>query len=126
MPNYEYKCTQDGSRFEVWQEVGTPAPACPDCGAPSKKVFSPPRVHFKGSGFYLTDLRAEQSGGKNGAKTSDSEASSGSNSSSDAGVTPASETKTDAKSDAKVESKTEAKSENLPTSGSGAMGAKTD
>jgi putative FmdB family regulatory protein len=62
VPNYEYKCTQDGSRFELWQEVGSEAPLCPDCGAPSKKVFAPPRVIFKGSGFYVTDLRAEKSG----------------------------------------------------------------
>jgi putative FmdB family regulatory protein len=64
VPNYEYKCTQDGSRFELWQEVGAEAPPCPTCGAPSKKVFSPPRVIFKGSGFYVTDLRAEQGAGK--------------------------------------------------------------
>ena len=64
MPNYEYKCTQDGSTFEIWQEVGTPAPPCPDCGAPSKKVFSPTRVIFKGSGFYVTDLRAESENAK--------------------------------------------------------------
>ncbi len=122
MPNYEYKCTQDGSRFEVWQEVGTPAPPCPACGAPSKKVFSPPRVHFKGSGFYLTDLRAEQSGGENGAKTSDSGSESGSDSDAKAGseTAPASETK----SDAKVE-KTEVKNE-AATSQSGATGAKTE
>ncbi|PQV65419.1 putative regulatory protein, FmdB family [Abditibacterium utsteinense] len=118
MPNYEYKCTQDGSRFEVWQEVGTPAPACPTCGAPSKKVFSPPRVHFKGSGFYLTDLRAEQSGGKNGAKTSESD----SNSSSDAAS--ASELKTDVKTE-KADTKTETKSE-APVSKPGASGAKTE
>ena len=64
MPNYEYKCTQDGSTFELWQEVGSPAPPCPDCGAPTKKVFSPTRVIFKGSGFYVTDLRAESQGAK--------------------------------------------------------------
>ena len=63
MPNYEYQCTKDGSRFELWQEVGSPAPACPTCGAETKKVFHVPRVIFKGSGFYLTDTRAEKSGG---------------------------------------------------------------
>ena len=64
MPTYEYKCTNDGSTFDLWQEVGSPAPPCPDCGAPTKKVFQPPRVIFKGSGFYVTDKRAESGGGK--------------------------------------------------------------
>lgn len=64
MPTYEYKCTQEGNKFDLWQEVGAPAPPCPTCGAPSKKVFAPPRVIFKGSGFYVTDLRAEKSGGQ--------------------------------------------------------------
>lgn len=97
VPNYEYKCTRDGSKFELWQEVGSEAPPCPGCGAPSKKVFGPPRVHFKGSGFYLTDLRAEQAGGKGGDKNV-SEA--GSDAVSDAKT----ETKTETKSDAKSES----------------------
>lgn len=89
MPTYEYKCTQDGSKFELWQEVGSEAPPCPTCGAASKKVFGAPRVHFKGSGFYLTDLRAEQ--GKSGDK-SESE-----------GAAPAAEAKTDAKTESKSE-----------------------
>jgi putative FmdB family regulatory protein len=72
LPNYEYKCTEDGSRFEIWQEVGAEAPPCPTCGAPTKKVFQPPRVIFKGSGFYLTDLRAEKSGGSSKSEESGS------------------------------------------------------
>ncbi len=71
MPTYEYKCTNDGSTFDLWQEVGSPAPPCPECGAPTKKVFQPPRVIFKGSGFYLTDKRAESGGQKAGAKSED-------------------------------------------------------
>ncbi len=64
MPNYEYKCTQDGTTFELWQEVGAGAPPCPTCGAPTQKVFRPIRTIFKGSGFYLTDTRAEAGVGK--------------------------------------------------------------
>jgi putative FmdB family regulatory protein len=59
MPTYEYKCTNDGSVFELWQEVGAEAPTCPTCGSPTKKVFHPTRTIFKGSGFYITDTRAE-------------------------------------------------------------------
>ncbi len=91
MPTYEYKCTNDGSKFELWQEVGSEAPPCPTCGAPSKKVFGAPRVHFKGSGFYLTDLRAEQ--GKSGEKSESA---------------PATEAKSESVGESKVETKTEA------------------
>ncbi len=118
MPNYEYKCTQDGSRFELWQEVGTPAPPCPACGAPSKKVFSPPRVHFKGSGFYLTDLRAEQAGGKNGTKSASNSEASGSDAESSSNASAATDTK--------PEAKTESKAEAVPASKPGASSAKTD
>jgi putative FmdB family regulatory protein len=64
MPNYEYKCTREGTTFELWQEVGSGAPPCPTCGAPTQKVFRPIRTIFKGSGFYLTDTRAEAGVGK--------------------------------------------------------------
>ena len=65
MPNYEYECTQCAHRFELWQSVGEAAPPCPECESEVKKVFHVPRVIFKGSGFYVTDLRAEKGG--NGA-----------------------------------------------------------
>lgn len=64
MPTYEYKCTNDGEIFDLWQEVGSAAPPCPTCGAPTQKVFRPIRTIFKGSGFYLTDTRAEAGIGK--------------------------------------------------------------
>lgn len=60
MPTYEYQCTDCNNQFEIWQEVGEAAPACPECGSDVRKVFHPPRVIFKGSGFYVTDLRAEK------------------------------------------------------------------
>lgn len=69
MPNYEYQCTACAHKFELWQTVGSPAPACEKCGAEVKKVFHVPRVIFKGSGFYVTDLRAEKEGSKPEAKS---------------------------------------------------------
>ena len=48
----------------MWQEIGALAPPCPTCGAVTKKVFRPMRTIFKGSGFYLTDTRAEAGVGK--------------------------------------------------------------
>lgn len=71
VPNYEYKCVNCNHIFELWQNVGEAAPQCPECGSEVKKVFHPPRVIFKGSGFYVTDLRAEKEGkaGKSGETT---------------------------------------------------------
>jgi putative FmdB family regulatory protein len=60
LPNYEYQCTECQHLFEIWQPVGEAAPNCPECGSAVKKIFHAPRVIFKGSGFYVTDLRAEK------------------------------------------------------------------
>ncbi len=106
MPTYEYKCTNDGSTFDIWQEVGSPAPPCPDCGAPSKKVFAPPRVIFKGSGFYVTDKRAESGGSKSGSDKSSDDKSSNSESSSDSA--------SDAKPSATTETKAETPKADAP------------
>jgi putative FmdB family regulatory protein len=57
MPTYEYRCTQCNHLFEQVQPVGDPAPACPVCGAPTRKVFSSVGLIFKGSGFHVTDYR---------------------------------------------------------------------
>lgn len=72
MPNYEYRCTECAHLFELWQKVGEAAPACPECGSAVKKVFHAPRVIFKGSGFYVTDLRAEKESAKSGGSKSES------------------------------------------------------
>ena len=68
MPNYEYKCVACEHIFELWQNVGDAAPPCPECESEVKKVFHAPRVIFKGSGFYVTDLRAEKESAKSASK----------------------------------------------------------
>lgn len=74
MPTYEYQCTQCDTVFELWQNVGDAPPPCPECAATDvKKVFHPPRVHFKGSGFYLTDLRAEKEKASSGSSPAKNE-----------------------------------------------------
>ncbi len=53
-----------------------PLTVCPDCGGELRKVFTPPTITFKGSGFYATDhkKRSGSSGAKDGDKaTSKSE-----------------------------------------------------
>ena len=101
MPNYEYKCKECTNRFEIWQEVGADAPPCPECAGEVKKVLHAPKLHFKGSGFYITDLAAEKKKAKSSeAKETVSETKE-----------TASETKTEVKSETKSESPAPAKTE---------------
>jgi putative FmdB family regulatory protein len=86
MPIYEYRCEQ-GHTFEVMQRMSDdPVQTCETCAAPVSRVFRPPAVHFKGSGFYNTDYgtrkRARESAdGHKSEGSSDSSSSSDSKSS---------------------------------------------
>jgi putative FmdB family regulatory protein len=56
MPLYEYECESCGRRFEKIQKFSDPPiEECPSCGKRVRKVVSSPAVHFKGSGWYITD-----------------------------------------------------------------------
>lgn len=111
MPLYEYQCDSCGQRFERLQRFSDlPIEVCSACGrSPVTKLISAPGIHFKGSGWYITDY----------AKGSSSAA--GSDKSTPAAST---ETKTEAKTEAKAETKTKAetkartetKSESKPVS----------
>ena len=70
MPKYEYACKSCGERLEVVQSFADgPLTECPTCGGPLRKVFTPPAIAFKGSGFYRTDNRTGRSEAKADAKT---------------------------------------------------------
>jgi putative FmdB family regulatory protein len=81
MPIYEYKC-ENGHVFEVIQKMADePLRECEECGAPASRVFTPPAIHFKGSGFHNTDYGTKRGGGNGGSegggeKSSDSGGSS--------------------------------------------------
>lgn len=63
MPIYEYRCDK-GHTFEVMQRMtDDPMSSCESCGAPTRRVFHPIAVHFKGSGFYNTDYGKRKKGG---------------------------------------------------------------
>ncbi len=63
MPLYDYVCTACGHKVEVMHSVHGDGPtACPACGSPMKKVFAPPTVHYKGTGW----ARKEKSSGRSG------------------------------------------------------------
>lgn len=56
MPTYEYACRECGHTFEVVQKMSDdPLSTCPRCEGSLRKVFAPPAIAFKGSGFYATD-----------------------------------------------------------------------
>lgn len=59
MPTYDYKCKKCGTVFEVFQKMSDePVANCPDCGGEAKRMISGGAgIHFKGSGFYVTDYK---------------------------------------------------------------------
>ena len=73
MPTYEYRCRDCGHTFEIVQKMSDDTlTVCPNCGGELRKVFAPPAISFKGSGFYATDhgKKAKRSGdGKTDADT---------------------------------------------------------
>jgi putative FmdB family regulatory protein len=70
MPLYEYKCESCGKTFEVIQKFSdTPLEVHADCGGTVIRLVSPSALHFKGSGWYVTDYAGTKNGAdKNKAK----------------------------------------------------------
>ena len=62
MPVYEFECTCCPSRFELKRSFNDEEPVyCPRCGGKARKLFSPVPIIFKGSGFYVTDVKGSNS-----------------------------------------------------------------
>lgn len=60
MPVYEYECEKCRLRFELKRRFGEDGSGCcPECGSKARRLFSPPPIIFKGSGFYATDSRKD-------------------------------------------------------------------
>jgi len=60
MPVYTYRCDSCGVQFERHQSfTDAPLKTCPECRKKSlRKVITPTKIIFKGSGFYATDNRS--------------------------------------------------------------------
>ena len=71
MPVYTYRCSSCGVQFERHQSFNdAPLTTCPECRKKSlKKVITPTRVIFKGSGFYATDHRSSSGSTSSEKKT---------------------------------------------------------
>jgi putative FmdB family regulatory protein len=79
MPVYTYRCENCGVQFERHQSfIDEPLKTCPECRKKSlKKVITPTRIIFKGSGFYATDHKSASGdmsrGSKSESKTTEKE-----------------------------------------------------
>jgi putative FmdB family regulatory protein len=73
MPVYTYRCENCGIQFERHQSfTDEPLKTCPECRRKAlKKVITPTRIIFKGSGFYATDHKSP-SGDTSSVKKADS------------------------------------------------------
>jgi putative FmdB family regulatory protein len=60
MPVYTYRCDSCGVQFERHQSFSdAPLKTCPECRKKSlKKIITPSKIIFKGSGFYATDHKS--------------------------------------------------------------------
>ena len=64
MPVYTYRCDNCGVQFEKHQSFNDePLKTCPECRKKKlRKVITPTKIIFKGSGFYATDHRSPSGG----------------------------------------------------------------
>jgi putative FmdB family regulatory protein len=60
MPVYTYRCDNCGVQFERHQTfTDAPLKTCPECRKKAlRKVITPTKIIFKGSGFYATDNKS--------------------------------------------------------------------
>ncbi len=61
MPTYEYECTKCGLITEEFKPMSAPRrQRCPKCRGKVQRLISGGMgIHFKGSGFYVTDSRGK-------------------------------------------------------------------
>ncbi|MCZ2123423.1 MAG: zinc ribbon domain-containing protein [Anaerolineales bacterium] len=71
MPVYTYRCENCGIQFEKHQAfTDNPLKTCPECRKKAlKKVITPTKIIFKGSGFYATDHKSPSGAGASSTKT---------------------------------------------------------
>jgi putative FmdB family regulatory protein len=88
MPTYEYRCKACGTEFEKFQRMSEePVAECPECGeAAERRLSGGAGLHFKGSGFYITDYRSESY--KKAAKAEGGESSKSSDTKSESKPAP--------------------------------------
>ncbi len=74
MPLYEYRCRKCGKVVEKIQKMSDrPLNKCEACGGKLERLVSAPAIHFKGSGWYVTDYPRKSSPGESAKSESSSE-----------------------------------------------------
>jgi putative FmdB family regulatory protein len=60
LPIYQYKCDKCFCEFDIRKSFSDDSNhvTCPECGGKAERIFSPPGIIFKGSGFYVTDYKS--------------------------------------------------------------------
>jgi putative FmdB family regulatory protein len=105
MPLYDFECNTCGHRFEVRMSVGEEPPKrCPKkgCRGHVHKVFSPPAIIFKGSGFHVNDYSStgpKSAGNSRVPAKSEAKAASGTDAKPSSGATADKPTMNSPKSD---------------------------
>lgn len=91
MPTYDYQCTA-GHNFEKIHKMSeSPRVKCPACGKPAaRQISGGAGLHFKGSGFYITDYGKD---GKGARKADTGDGAAPATAKSDAGSGAADSTK---------------------------------
>ena len=121
MPIYEFICQSCGNEFEqIRSFTDSSVPVCTKCqSAEVVRRMGRPAIHFKGSGWYITD--SKKSSDKNGSTKSTDNGSGSKKESS-------TESKTESKSDSTVETKSasDKKSESSPAASSTPAAASAD
>ena len=71
MPIYTYRCNQCDHQFDQRQRMSDdPLTLCPICEGDLRRVVNSVGVVFKGSGFYVTDNRSNNSANSHSRPTS--------------------------------------------------------
>ena len=121
MPIYEYKCESCGKIFTKIQKfVDEPLTSHEECGSgPVERIISAPALHFKGTGWYVTDYAKSGAIKPPGKSEGDSKSEGGGKSenggkSDGAGKTESKSTETKSSSDSAPAAKSETKSDSKP------------
>ena len=121
MPIYEFACQDCGHEFEIIQSFSdNSTPACPNCqGRHVQRRLSAPAIHFKGSGWYITDSKNAAKGSATGSSGASEESGK-----SETGKSDGSKTETSKSETGKGEgSKSDAKGDALATAPAAAKAA---